>query len=239
MQFSEKQKMVMKKTAICLLRLAGGLLVLYLLADAGDHLYQAQLELYGPADFVGRISVIYLQEWDFLYTNPMAMVGRNFRLLFMIAGGVAAAAILPVLLSCGSRRQRKIKMKDRFLLAALLYAAAVWGVFFRYDVMTHDACESFFHQADACHSLADYETLCGKSVWSKTVGEKNRDLIDTLAYFKKSGFAPGRKLHLFEADRPAVYLLVWTEKDKVVQRDWCHKSSAEPDWRSASKFDRH
>ena len=42
------------------------------------------------------------------------------------------------------------------------------------------------------------------------------------------GFAPGRELQIFRNEKPAVYLLIWSGKGKILHRDWCHRSSTAP-----------
>ena len=229
MKLSEQRKIFLKRLAVYLLRAAGWIALLSLLATARDFLYEAQLLLYGPAGFVGRFNVIYSAEWGrFYYTNPVGMFLRHFQLLAPIAAGVAAAAFLTVAGLRRLRRLQKIAKKDLFLLSALFYAAIGYGTFAGRYFLAEKSCEAFYQRAEKCGSIADYEALCGKSVLNKVVGEGDRKFIDSLARFENSGFAPGRELQIFRNEKPAVYLLIWSGKGKILHRDWCHRSSADP-----------
>lgn len=229
MQLPERQKTFLKKFAFFLLRAAGWIVLLSLLATARDFLYEAQLLLYGPAGFVGRFNVICSAEWGrFYYTNPVGMFLRHFQLLALIAAGVAAAAFLTVAGLRRLRRLQKIAKKDLFLLSALFFAAVGYGMFAGRYFLAEKSCEAFYQRAEKCGSIADYEALCGKSVLNKVVGEGDRKFIDAFARFEKNGFAPGRELHIFKNGKPAVYLLIWSGKGKILHRDWCHRSSTAP-----------
>lgn len=226
MQLPERQKTFLKRLAVFLLRAAGWIALLELLATARDFLYETQLLLYGPAGFVGRFNVICSAELGrFYYTNPVGMFLRHFQLLALIAAGVAAAAFLTVAGLRRLRRLQKIAKKDLFLLSALFYAAVGCGISASHFSIAEKCCEAFYRRAEQCRSIADHEKLCGKSVLNKVVGEGDRKFIDSLARFENSGFAPGRELQIFRNEKPAVYLLIWSGKGKILHRDWCHRSS--------------
>ena len=229
LNLSDRQKTFLKKFAFFLLRAAGWIGLLSLLATVRDFLYEARLLLYGPAEFVGRFNVIFSAELGrFHYTNPVGMMLRHFQLLVPIAAGVAAAAFLTVTGLRRLRRLQKIAKKDLFLLSALFFAAVGYGMFAGRYFLAEKSCEAFYRRAEKCGSIADYEALCGKSVLNKVVGEGDRTFIDSFGRFEKSGFAPGRELHIFKNGKPAVYLLIWSEKGKILHRDWCHRSSTAP-----------
>ena len=229
LNLSDRQKTFLKKFAFFLLRAAGWIGLLSLLATVRDFLYEAQLLLYGPAEFVGRFNVIFSAELGrFHYTNPVGMMLRHFQLLVPIAAGVAAAAFLTV---TGLRRLRQLQKaakKDLFLCAALFYAAVGCGISASHFSIAEKCCEAFYRRAEQCRSIADHEKLCGKSVLNKVVGKGDRKFIDSLARFENSGFAPGRELQIFRNEKPAVYLLIWSGKGKILHRDWCHRSSTAP-----------
>ena len=56
MKLSDKQKAFLKKLAVWLLRITGWWLLLSLLLIARNFVYESQVTLYGPADFVGSVS---------------------------------------------------------------------------------------------------------------------------------------------------------------------------------------
>ena len=223
----DKKKALFKKLAVWLLRIAGWLLLLNLLWIAQGFIYQKQLELKGPADFVGHEFVIYTPYLDdFFYTNPADMIIRAIQLLLLIGSIVLAISLLTAWGVHKAKLFRKIKWADKWLISGLIYAmVAVQFTAIEYS-QTHFICAKFYHKVRECQTIADYEKLCGKAVLQKTVDENDSEFIKAIAWFENSGFQPGRELHIFQYRKPEVYLLVWSENGKIVHRDWCHQSAA-------------
>ena len=121
---------------------------------------------------------------------------------------------------------RKIKWADKWLISALIYAV-VAVVFTAIECsQTFFRCADFYHWVRECQTISDYEKLCGKAVWKKTVDEKDSEFVNAIAKFEESGFKSGRELHIFKYAKPEVYLLIWSENSKIVYRNWCHQSAA-------------
>ena len=226
MKLSDKQKAFLKKLAVWLLRIAGWWLLLNLLWLASQCLYHKQIELYGLADFVGHEFVIYTPYLDdFFYTNPAGMIIRAIQLLLMVGGIVLAISLLTAWGVHKAKLFKKLKLVDKWLISALIYAVvAVVFTAIEYS-QTFFRCADFYHKVRECQTIADYEKLCGKAVWQKTVDEKDSEFVNAIAKFEKSGFKAGRELHIFKYAKPEVYLLIWSENGKIVHRDWCHQSA--------------
>ena len=226
MNLSDTQKTFLKKLTVWLLRIAGWWLLLSLLWISQGFIYQKQLELKGPADFVGHEFVIYTPYLDdFFYTNPAGMIIRVIQLLLMVAGIVLAISLLTAWGVHKAKLFKKLKLVDKWLISALIYAmVAVVFTATEYS-QTHFRCADFYHRVRECQTLADYEKLCGKAVWQKTVDEKDYEFVNAIAKFEESGFKSGRELHIFKYSKPEVYLLVWSENGKIVHRNWCHQSA--------------
>ena len=226
MKLSDKQKAFWKKLAVWLLRITGWWLLLSLLWIAQSFIYQEQLEFKGPADFVGSEYVIYTHLGDFFYTNPAGMIIRASQLLLLIGSIVLAISLLTAWGVHKAKLFKKLKLVDKWLISALIYAVvAVVFTAIEYS-QTHFRCADFYHKVRECQTIADYEKLCGKAVWQKTVDEKDSEFVNAIAKFEKSGFKSGRELHIFKYAKPEVYLLVWSENGKIVHRNWCHQSAA-------------
>ena len=227
MKLSDKQKAFLKKLAVWLLRITGWWLLLNLLWISQGFIYQKQLELKGPADFVGHEFVIYTPYLDdFFYTNPAGMIIRVIQLLLMVGGIVLAISLLTAWGVHKAKLFKKLKLVDKWLISALIYAVvAVVFTVIEFS-QTYFSCADFYHQVRECQTIADYEKLCGKAVWQKTVDEKDSEFVNAIAKFEESGFKSGRELHIFKYSKPEVYLLVWSENGKIVHRDWCHQSAA-------------
>ena len=226
MKLSDKQKAFLKKLAVWLLRITGWWLLLSLLLIARIFVYESQVTLYGPADFVGSEYVIYTHLGDFFYTNPVGMIRKAFQQLLLVGGIVLTAALITAWGVHKAKLFRKIKWADKWLISALLYAM-VAIVFTATDCSSAYAVSGkFYAKVRECQTIADYEKLCGKAVWQKTVDEKDSEFVNAIAKFEKSGFKSGRELHIFKYSKPEVYLLVWSENGKIVHRDWCHQSAA-------------
>ena len=223
-----KKKALLKQLAVWLLRIAGWWLLLSLLWIAQGFIYQEQLELKGPADFVGHEFVIYTPYLDdFFYTNPAGMIIRAIQLLLMVGGIVLAISLLTAWGVHQAKLFKKLKLVDKGLISALIYAVvAVVFTAIEYS-QTYFRCANFYHKVRECQTIADYEKLCGKAVWQKTVDENDSDFINAIAKFDDSGFKSGRELHIFKYSKPEVYLLIWSENGKIVHRDWCHQSAAD------------
>ena len=226
MKLSDKQKAFLKKLAVWLLRITGWWLLLSLLLIARNFVYESQVTLYGPADFVGSEYVIYTHLGDFFYTNPVGMIRKAFQQLLLVGGIVLTAALITAWGVHKVKLFKKMKWVDKWLIAALIYAVAA-------IVFTATACSAaysssgkFYAKVRECQTIADYKKLCGKAVLQKTVDEKDSEFVNAIAKFEKSGFKAGRKLHIFKYAKPEVYLLVWSENGKIVHRDWCHQSAA-------------
>ena len=227
MKLSDKHKAFLKKLSGWLPRLAGWGLLLYMLLLAQSFVNQAQITLYGPAGYVTRHCVFYTPELgDFGYTNPGGMMIQLVKFLLLIGSIVLATSLLTAWGVHKAKLFRKIKWADKWLISALLYAIVA-------IVITATDCSSactasgkFYAKVRECQTIADYEKLCGKVVLQKTVDENDSEFIKAIAWFDQSGFQPGRELHIFQYRKPEVYLLVWSENGKIVQRDWCHQSAA-------------
>ena len=227
MKLSEKQKAFLKKLAVWLLRIAGWWLLLSLLWLAGNFVYESQVTLYGPADFVGSEYVIYTHLGDFFYTNPVGMIMKAFQQLLLVGGIVLTAALITAWGVQKAKLFKKMKWADKWLISGLIYViAAVVFTATEYS-QTHFICAKFYHRARECQTIADYEKLFGKAVWQKTVDEKDSDFVNAIAKFDESGFKAGRELHIFKYSKPEVYLLIWSENGKIVHRNWGHQSAAD------------
>ena len=226
MKLSDKQKAFLKKLTVWLLRITGWWLLLSLLWISQGFIYQKQLELKGPADFVGHEFVIYTPYWDdFFYTNPAGMIIRVIQLLLMVGGIVLAISLLTAWGVHKAKLFKILKLVDKWLISALIYAVAA-------IVFTGTACSAaysssgkFYAKVRECQTIADYENLCGKAVWQKTVDGKDSEFVNAIAKFEKCGFKAGRELHIFKYAKPEVYLLIWSENSKIVHRDWCYQSA--------------
>ena len=228
MNLSDKQKAFLKKLSGWLPRLAGWVLLLYMLLLAQSFVNQAQITLYGPAGYVTRHCVFYTPElWDFGYTNPGGMMIQLVKLLFLIGSIVLATSLLTAWGIHKAKLFRKIKWADKWLISALLYAMVTIVITATDCSSAYTASGKFYAKVRECQTIADYEKLCGKAVLQKTVNENDSEFIKAIAWFENSGFQPGRELHIFQYRKPEVYLLVWSENGKIVHRDWCHQSAAD------------
>ena len=228
MKHSDKQKAFLKKLTVWLLRITGCWLLLNLLWIAQGFIYQEQLELKGPADFVGHEFVIYTPYLnDFFYTNPAGMIIRVILLLLMVGGIVLAISLLTAWGIHKAKLFRKIKWADKWLISALLYAMVAIVITATDCSSAYAASGKFYAKVRECQTIPDYEKLCEKAVLQKTVNENDSEFIKAIAWFVQSGFQPGRELHIFQYRKPEVYLLVWSENGKIVHRDWCHQSAAD------------
>ena len=227
MNLSDKQKAFLKKLSGWLPRLAGWVLLLYMLLLAQSFVNQAQITLYGPAGYVTRHCVFYTPELgDFGYTNPGGMMIQLVKLLLLIGSIVLATSLLTAWGVHKAKLFRKIKWADKWLISALLYAMVAIVITATDCSSAYTASGKFYAKVRECQTIADYEKLCGKAVLQKTVDENDSEFIKAIAWFDQSGFQPGRELHIFQYRKPEVYLLVWSENGKIVHRDWFHQSAA-------------
>ena len=223
MTLSDKQKAFLKKLAIWLFRLPGYGLFLFLLWLASEFLYASQMSLYGPFRFLNGISV-YGALGDFFYNNRGGMSICSFRIVSLI---VVAAALITAWGVQKAKFFKKLKFVDKWLIAALIYAVA--AIVFTATALSaaYSSSGKFYTKVRKCQTISDYEKLCGKAVWQKTVDEKDSEFVNAIAKFEKSGFKAGRNLHIFKYSKPEVYPLIWSENGKIVHRNWCHQSAAD------------
>ena len=170
MNLSDKQKTFLKKLAVWLLRITGWWLLLSLLWISQGFIYQKQLELKGPADFVGHEFVIYTTYGDdFFYTNPGGMMIQLVKLLLLIGSIVLATSLLTAWSVHKAKLFRKIKWVDKWLISALLYATVAIVITATDCSSAYAASGKFYAKVRECQTIADYEKLCGKAVLQKTV----------------------------------------------------------------------
>ena len=226
-QLSDKQKAFLKKLLLRFLRFSGWVLLPFMLLIAESLFDQTYtVLLYGPA-YITRHGIVYGSELgSFLFTNPGEVILHTVKLLLLIGGIIYAAACLTMFALNKAKLFPKIINKDKFLLAALIYSVFALTFSATEFSKVHTAIGKFYAKVRECQTIADYEKLCGKAVWQKTVDEKDSEFVTAIAKFEKSGFKAGRKLHIFKYAKPEVYLLVWSENGKIVHRDWSHQSAA-------------
>ena len=185
---------------------------------ATDLLYDTWSMVFGEATFVGKHCVVYEKPGCFLYTNPVAMVKWRIiiGLSIMLVSLIAAAATFP-LLKRSYRHYRRVV----YILWMLLLWLGCFGIYAavarRYD--------NFFAELEKCTRIEDYERLMGTPLRRKVVVPGDREKIEALANFRKSGFAPGRELVVFSNGNPHVLILVWRENGDIAHVDWCYKNS--------------
>ena len=218
-----KKKTLFKKLAVWLLRIAGWWLLLFLLWLACEFLYASQMSLYGPFRFLNG-KPVYGTLGDFFYNNRGGMSICSFRIMFLI---VVTAALITAWGVQKAKLFKKMKFVDKWLIAALIYAVVAIVFTATQLSQTYFRCADLYHRVRECKTIADYEKLCGKAVWQKTVNEKDSEFVNAIAKFEKCGFKSGRELHIFKYAKPEVYLLVWSENGKIVHRNWCHQSAAD------------
>ena len=227
MKLSDKQKAFLKKLLLRFLRFSGWVLLPFMLLIAESLFDQTYtVLLYGPA-YITRHCIVYGSELgSFLFTNPGEVILHTVKLLLLIGGIIYAAACLTMFALNKAKLFPKIINKDKFLLAALIYSVVALTFSATEFSKVHTAIGKFYAKVRECQTIADYEKLCGKAVWQKTVDEKDSEFVNAIAKFDKSGFKAGRELHIFKYSKPEVYLLVWCENGKIVHRNWCHQSAA-------------
>ena len=233
----EKTVRIVKLSLRILLRVIGCWLLLGICGQTADFLYTEQEVLYGVADFVGSRNVIYTGDlWDYIYTNPGAMMGRH--LLFFLA--VTAGVCLLSLLVTWGMQKGKLFLRagkfDQFLIAALFFSILAWVLCGGRASQACFCAARRRHEIKACQTREDHEKLLGHPLWEGVVQEKDREWIKALGSFEKceclpAGFVPGRKLVIFGMKRPRVYILLWMENGKAVGRNGCYQSVPLPQGR--------
>ena len=207
-----------------ILRLIGCLLLLTSIVATTIFVYEDRLVLYGAVGFVRASNVIYTDEsWHFIYTNPMAIMVRYLMYFSINAIGVLLLSSILVWLLQVVKLFKGISQFDKFIIVALVISAinlSNWG---GWASATLVANSKLYYKVKDCQSLADYEQLLGKPVFEGIVQTKDEEWLRTMGRFQKQGFVPGRKLVVYAAERPKVYVLVWLEDDQIVQRNGCYQ----------------
>ena len=213
-----------------LLRVIGCCLLLGICGQAANFLYTEQELLYGVTDFVGSRNIIYTGDlWEYIYTDPGAMMDRHLRNFLSVTGGVC---LLSLLVMWGMQRGKlfqRVGKFDQFLTAALFFSIAAC-VSCGNATSQARVCEAKrHHEIEACQTCEDHEKLLGHPLWEGVVQEKDGEWLKALGSFERceglpAGFVPGRKLAVFGLKRPRVYILLWMEDGKVVRRNGCYQS---------------
>lgn len=221
---------IIKKSLRIFLRILGVWALLGILAATSSFLYEIQKELYGVTSFVGAHYIIYVGElWDFFYTNPKAMIGRSllntiaitmivFLLSALTVWGMQKKALFP-----------KIGKFDKFLIAALFFSLIICGLGKWTFSATEKYCSKQYDMVKACQTLADHKKLLGPPLFDEIVQETDSEWLKTLGGFEcaeslPTGFVPGRRLLIFGIKHPRVYVLLWLENDKMLQRNGCYQA---------------
>ena len=226
----EKTVGVVKLSLRILLRVIGCCLLLGICGQAANFLYTEQELLYGAADFVGSRNVIYTGDlWEYIYTDPGAMMGRHLLFFLSVTGGVCLSSLFVVWVIQRGKLFQRVGKFDKFLTAALFFSIAAC-VSCGNAVSQARVCEAKrYHEIGACQTRADHEKLLGSPLWEGVVQEKDGEWLKALGSFERceglpAGFVPGRKLAVFGLKRPRVYILLWMENGKAVGRNGCYQS---------------
>lgn len=226
----EKTVRVVKLSLRILLRVIGCWLLLGICGQTADFLYTEQESLYGVADFVGSRNVIYTGDlWDYIYTNPGAMMGRHLLFFLAVTAGVCLLSLFVIWVVQRGKLFRRVGNFDKFLITALFFSIVAL-VLFGGRASQACFCEARRrHEIKACQTREDHEKLLGQPLWEGVIQEKDREWIKALGSFEKceclpAGFVPGRKLVIFGMKRPRVYILLWMENGKAVGRNGCYQS---------------
>ena len=192
MKLSDKQKAFLKKLTVWILRITGWWLLLNLLWLASQCLYHKQIELYGPADFVGHEFVIYTPYLDdFFYTNPAGMIIRTIQLLLMVGGIVLAISLLTAWGVQKAKLFKKMKWVDKWLISGLIYAIAAVVLTATEYSQTHFRCADFYYKVRECQTIADYESCAAKRCGKKQLTKRILNLSTPLRSLKKAASKPG------------------------------------------------
>ena len=224
-----KSSVVVKKAPVVLLRLIGCLLLISLIGMTAEFLDSRLYLLYGAERVVGALNVIYIGDlWLYVCTNPAAMILCKIAIFFGVAMVILTLSVLVVWWVQRCNLFPRIGKFDKLLVSALIFSVAACGIcggMLSQEYVFHN---KRYHAVEDCKTLADYEKLLGRPLFAGAVRESDRNWIDELGKFEKSGFAPGRTLIIFAMDRPRVYILVWMENGRVVQRNGCYQVAAPP-----------
>ncbi len=223
---ADREKIVRygKKALVILLRIIGCFLLIGIIGTAADFLYRVQITFHGAASFVGAPNVIYTGDlWEYIYTNPVAMMRYHFLKFLLISAGVCTASAIAVWIIRKGKLFASVGRFDKFLIAALFFSVITCVCCGGMASQTNVIEAKQYHMVKACKTLADYEKLLGRPLWEGIVREKDREWLSGFGNFEKSGFVPGRKLMIFGMERPYVYILLWMEDDKIVQRNGCYR----------------
>ena len=212
-------KQLFSVRTIC--RAIGSLVVAALLCNSCNLLYESRIIMYGATRFVRPTNVIYYDLWHFMYTNPGAMVGEWLECFLFIA--------VPVLLlsvSLGYIMKKFVFKANRQIDTTLVAILVISTIACIHRAIAYNRnrrlVTSRFELVKSCQTLADYENLCGKCILHKIVDEQDKEFVDSLGRFKDNGYAPGRELYVFCMESPNVYILVWLENGKIIQRNACY-----------------
>ncbi len=207
-----------------ILRIIGCILLLASIVFTTIFVYDGRLELYGAVGFVRASNVVYTDEsWHFIYTNPMAIMVRYLMYFSINAIGVLLVSRIVLWIMQLVKLFSRIGQFDTFLIVALVISAinlSNWGGWASGTLVANS---KLYYKVKDCHSLDNYEHLLGKPVFEGIVQEKDEVWLNTLGRFQKWGFANGRKLVIYAAERPKVYILVWLEDEQIVQQNGCYQ----------------
>ncbi len=221
-------KTVLKKIAAVVFCLLAFLLAVNIFSRAADYRFEAEVLMFGPASFMPRMGVIYMEQGQFIYTNPVAMAVRHLRWLAILTGAAVPPALLAGCIIHWLKVLSKVKLRYKILVFINIAAIVtlVWSI--RDFNRTNEVYKSCFDQVRQCRTLVDFEQFAGKWIYHSKVTETDRELVEKIACFNESnGFSPGRELYIFRIDMPQCYILVWQENGKVVKTNWCHQSASE------------
>lgn len=236
----EKAITIGKKLLLIFLRIAGCLALFVILGTASDFLCQIQVDLYGVAGFVGSRNVIYVGDlWEYIYTNPVAMMGRALLNSLAVSMGVLLLSALAVWGVQKGKLFPRFGKCDKFLIAALFISLVTSGFCGWISSAAEEYCSRQYDKVKACQTLADYEKNLGRPFFDEIIQKTDREWIKTLGSFERSecipdGFVPGRRLVIFGMERPRVYILLWMDNGKVVQRNGCYQNIPLPQKKGAS-----
>ncbi len=225
-----KKGKIVRKILLIILRIVGCWALLGFFGVARGFLYERDVELYGATRFVGVRNVIYTGElWEFIYTNPMAMMMRSLLLFFAVAILILLLSALVVWSVQKGKLFSRIGRFDKFLIASLILSVVTCAQCACAASSAYERCYEQYYKVKACQTLADYENLLGHPLFEGIVQEEDKEWISAMGSFERScmlpeGFAPGRTLVIFGMKRPQVYILLWMEDGKVIHRNGCYQN---------------
>ena len=234
-----KKGKTVRKILLVILRIVGYWALVGFFGGASGFLYEREVNLYGAARFVGVRNVIYTGElWEYIYTNPMAMMGRSLLLFFAVAIPIL---LLSALIVWGIQKGKlfpRIGRFDKFLIVSLILSVVTCAQCACAASSAEGRVWEQYDKVKACQTLADYESLLGRPLFEGTIQEKDKEWISTLGNFERfgavpEGFAPGRTLVIFGMEQPRVYILLWMENGKVLHRNGCYQDVTIPKQKGA------